>query len=177
VTLSRRALLRRAARLALGAAFGGAVVSAFAGATARAAAPRAVAPTTDRCPACGMAVLDARYAATAHTAGGRTLVYDAIECLADHLNGHAGEAPTIAAAFLADRAASSREAAFWLPADAAAILHHPRLRTPMGGGLAAFADDAAARAFADAQRLPDPELMPWSAVLERGRAAPWVPLV
>jgi hypothetical protein len=69
----------------------------------------------DRCPACGMAVVDGRFAAQARTEGGRTLVYDAIECLADHLNGHAGEVPVVVAAWLADRVASTREVAVWCP--------------------------------------------------------------
>ena len=181
MTLTRRAFLRRAALLAVAAVIARAVAQAGdapAGRSADAptAAPRAVA-LTDRCPACGMAVLDARYAAIAATTGGRTLVYDAIECLADHLNGHAGAAPDVATAWLADRVASTREAAVWLPTETALLLHHPRLRTPMGGGLAAFPDEVSARAFADAQRLDAPELLPWSAVRERGRATPWVPSV
>jgi copper chaperone NosL len=139
--------------------------------------PRGVAIGDDRCPACGMAVVDARFAAQARTDGGRTLVYDAIECLADHLNGHAGPVPVVAAAWLADRVASSQAVASWWPAEAATLLHHPRLRTPMGGGLAAFEDEPQALAFAAAQRLADPSVLTWDEVLELGVPRPWVPLV
>jgi copper chaperone NosL len=165
VILDRRTFLRRAALLAAAAVVARAVGQGE---------PRAVA-ITDRCPTCGMAVIDARFAAIAATTLGRTLVYDAIECFADHVNGHGRPAQEIASAHLADRIASTREAAVWLPASAALLLHHPRVRTPMGGGLVAFADRASAEAFAHETRLSDPEFLAWSAVLERGRAAPWVP--
>lgn len=143
---------------------------------ASAATPRPLRPADDRCPACGMAVMDARYAAQALTLGGRTLVYDAIECLADHLNGHAGSPTTVAFAWLADRAASEPTVAVWLAADRATVLHHPRLRTPMGGGLAAFEDAVSAHTFADEQRLDGAESVSWDEVLDRGAARPWVPV-
>lgn len=171
-TLSRRAALRWLA------AFTGLLVAG-----GRAAAqttdpePRGVAIGDDRCPACGMAVVDARFAAQARTEGGRTLVYDAIECLADHLNGHAGPVPVVSAAWLADRVASTQAASVWWPAEVATLLHHPRLRTPMGGGLAAFGDEPEALAFAEAQRLAEPSVLTWDEVLELGIPRPWVPLV
>jgi len=181
IGVTRRAALRWLARAALA---GLAVVAGRAHAQGDAAAtspvphePRPLAFGNDRCPACGMAVIDGRFAAQARTAGGRTLVYDAIECLADHLNGHAGEVPAVVAAWLADRLDSTREVAAWLPAAEAAVLHHPRLRTPMGGGLAAFADLEDLRAFAEAQRLVEPTVLAWHEVLELGEARPWVPVL
>ena len=140
------------------------------------APPRPVARADDRCPACGMAVIDARFAAQARDSGGRTLVYDAIECLADHRNGHAGPVPGEGPAWLADRTASSAAAAVWLPAAEAVVLHHPRLRTPMGGGLAAFADVPAALAFAEANALADATAYRWAEVLALGVPRPWVPV-
>lgn len=169
--LTRRAALRRLA------AFVGLALAGPAVAQPAEPEPRAVAIGDDRCPACGMAVVDARFAAQARTDGGRTLVYDAIECLADHLNGHAGEVPVVAAAWLADRVASTQAVAAWWPAEAATLLHHPRLRTPMGGGLAAFGDPREALAFAEAQRLTEPSVLTWDQVLELGVPRPWVPLV
>lgn len=166
-SLSRRAVLRLLAMAPL---------ALLAGLPARAATrgPRPVQLVDDRCPACGMAVMDARFAALAVTDGGRTLVYDAVECMADHRNGHAGPAPSVAEAYLADRAASSREEAVWCDVDDAVVLHHPRLRTPMGGGLAAFCSDDAARAFAEAQGYGEPRLLGWREVLEVGADRPWV---
>ena len=170
--LSRRAALRRLA------AFAGLVLfGARAAAQPAAPEPRPVAIGDDRCPACGMAVVDARFAAQARTEGGRTLVYDAIECLADHLNAHAGPVPAVVAAWLADRVASTQAVSAWWSVEEATLLHHPRLRTPMGGGLAAFGDPPAALAFAEAQRLAEPIVLTWEEVLELGIPRPWVPQV
>ena len=170
--ISRRGALKRALAALLALAVGRGQVEPLA-----IPAARQVAIGDDRCPACNMAVFDARFAAQAHTVGGRVLVYDAIECLADHLAGHAGEVPLVVGAYLADRVASERAAARWLLADEAQLLYHPALRTPMGGGLAAFVNPEDALAFADASRLATPELLSWGAVLERAALQPWVPQV
>ena len=69
-----------------------------------------------------------------------------------------------------------RRRAVWLPVDAAVVLHHPRLRTPMGGGLAAFGDVAAALAFAEANALADATTYAWAEVVALGVARPWVPV-
>jgi copper chaperone NosL len=138
------------------------------------ATPRAVQRADDRCPACGMAVMDARFAAQAVTDGGRVLMYDAVECLADHHNGHAGPVPTITVAWLADRHDSAADGAVWRLAEDATVLFHPRLRTPMGGGLVAFETTEAAWAFAQASNLADPTLLSWAEVLAQGVDRPWV---
>jgi copper chaperone NosL len=169
VPVSRRGALKRALAALLALSLGRAAPAAL--------APRPVAIGEDRCPACNMAVFDARFAAQGHTVGGRVSVYDAIECLADHLGGHAGEVPLLVGAYVADRVASERAEAIWLPADDALFLYHPALRTPMGGGLAAFENTEAALAFAAAGRLADPQLLGWERLLERGIERPWVPLV
>jgi copper chaperone NosL len=135
--------------------------------------PRALRIGVDTCPYCSMAVIDGRFAAQAVLSGGRTLTYDAIECLLDHLAGHGPPPPDAAEAWLADRVASGREAVTWLNAEAALLLHHPRLRTPMGGGLAAFASTADARAFAETNRLDGAETLSWDEA--RTVSEPWVP--
>jgi copper chaperone NosL len=169
--VSRRTALRWLAWAPL-AAWVGLGTAAAQGATG--ATPRAVQRADDRCPACGMAVMDARFAAQAVTDGGRVLMYDAVECLADHRNGHAGPVPAIAIEWLADRGASVADGAVWRDAAASTVLFHPRLRTPMGGGLAAFETPEAAQAFAHASNLPDPTLLAWAEVLEQGVDRPWV---
>jgi copper chaperone NosL len=136
--------------------------------------PRAVQRADDRCPACGMAVMDARFAAQALTDGGRVLVYDAVECLADHRNGHAGPVPTLVVEWLADRQDSRADEAVWRRAEESTVLYHPRLRTPMGGGLVAFETTEAAWAFAQAGGLADGTLLSWAEVLEQGVDRPWV---
>jgi copper chaperone NosL len=137
--------------------------------------PRPIDDRIDVCPYCTMKVIDARFAAQVETAGGRTLTYDAIECLLDHAAGHGPPPPDVADAWLADRVASARDDATWLAVDAAVLLHHPRLRTPMGGGLAAFPDADAAAAFADANRLDDARTLTWDAARSEANDRPWVP--
>ena len=169
--VSRRAALRWLAWAPVAAWVG---LGSAAAQGAPGASPRAVRRADDRCPACGMAVMDARFAAQAVTEGGRVLVYDAVECLADHRNGHAGPVPTVAIEWLADRNASRADLAVWRHAEESIVLFHPRLRTPMGGGLAAFATTEAAWAFAQAGNLADATLLTWAEVLEQGVDRPWV---
>jgi copper chaperone NosL len=176
---TRRAVLRWLARtpLVAGAAWlTGAARAQGAGADASVAPPRPVRRGEDRCPACGMAVIDARFAAQARDPGGRTHVYDAIECLIDHRNGHNGPVPGDGPAWVADRVASTATEATWLTVDAAVLLHHPRLRTPMGGGLAAFVDVPAALDFATAQGLDGATTYAWAEVMALGVPRPWVPV-
>ncbi len=137
--------------------------------------PRALRPGVDTCPYCSMPVIDGRFAAQAVTEGGRALSYDAIECLLDHLAGHGPPPPVVAETWLADRQASGRETVAWLATGEAVLLHHPRLRTPMGGGLAAFATAEAAAAFAAANRLDGAETLSWDAAQSRAAERPWVP--
>jgi copper chaperone NosL len=169
--VSRRAALRWLvlAPAALVAGLGAAAAQGAAGAT-----PRPVQRADDRCPACGMAVMDARFAAQALTDGGRTLVYDAVECMADHRNGHAGPVPVMVAAWLADRGASRADEAVWCDADTAVVVHHPRLRTPMGGALIAFETVEDANAFVATQGLAGATFLTWAETLEEGVDRPWV---
>lgn len=137
--------------------------------------PRALDVGVDTCPFCNMSVIDGRFAAEAVTEGGRTLVYDAIECLLDHEAGYGPPAPPVTERWLADRTASSRTNVTWLDTQQAVLLYHPRLRTPMGGGLAAFASADEALAFADTNRLSDPRLLSWEEAAAEAIERPWVP--
>lgn len=139
------------------------------------AAPRPTAFGVDVCPYCSMTVVDLRFAGQVVTPTGLVHSYDAIECLADHLAGRGPTPPTVAEAYLADRAASSREEVSYLPAEEAVVLYHPRLRTPMGGGLAAFVTAEAATEFAAANRLSDARILTWEAVLQEATQRQWVP--
>jgi hypothetical protein len=75
--------------------------------------PGPVVVGTDRCPYCSMSVIDARFAAQQVTVSGRVHVYDAIECLVDHLAGHGGPALAAGWCFVADHAASTRTRRAW----------------------------------------------------------------
>ena len=129
----------------------------------------------DRCPYCSMSVIDARFAAQQVTVGGRVHVYDAIECLVDHLAGHGGPALAAGWCYLADHAGSTRDDAQLVGVHDATILHHPRVRTPMGGGLVGFAEAEDAAAFVAERGLQDVVAWPWDALVERSREKPWVP--
>ena len=187
--LSRRRALARIGRLlaaALLAALpaGSARAGRMAGATPDEAASRDDGPGPApvrvgalRCPYCSMSVIDARFAAQQVTTGGRVYVYDAIECLVDHIAGHGG--PVLAAGwcFVADHEASTRDEASLLSVHVAQLRHHPRLRTPMGGGLVAFASEQQADAFAAERGLDGIEVWTWDGLVERSRERPWIPLL
>ena len=187
VDLARRRTLKRLGLVLAGVALAplpGAVAWAqrAAGATAEEAARRDEGPGpgpvqvgTDRCPYCSMSVIDARFAAQQVTVTGRVHGYDAIECLVDHLAGHGGPPLAEGWCFVADHAASTRDVASLIGVHAAHLRHHPRLRTPMGGGLVAFADEAAAAAFVAERGLADVQAWEWDALVARSRERPWVP--
>ena len=139
------------------------------------AAPRPTTFGVDVCPYCSMTVVDLRFAAQVVTPTGLVHSYDAIECMADHLAGHGPTPPDVAEAYLADRAASSREAVTYLPVEEAVVVHHARLRTPMGGGLAGFATAEAAADFVEANRLAGARVLTWEQVLVEAAERPWVP--
>lgn len=139
------------------------------------AAPQPTKYGVDVCPYCSMTVADLRFAAQVVTVTGVVHTYDAIECLADHLSGHGPTPPEVAEVYLADYLASQREAVSYVDAAEAVILHHPRLRSPMGGGLAAFSSRADAEAFAKDRRLADARYLDWEQVIETGAGHPWVP--
>ena len=139
------------------------------------AAPRPTTYGVDVCPYCSMTVVDLRFAAQVVTPTGLVHSYDSIECLADHLAGRGPTPPAVAEAYLADRAASTREEVNYLPVEEAVVLYHPRLRTPMGGGLAAFVSAEAATEFADANRIADARILTWEAVLQEATQRQWVP--
>lgn len=123
-----------------------------------------------------MPVIDGRFAAQVITSGGLTLTYDAIECLLDHEAGHGPPPPNAIERWLADRKHSQREAVVWLEAETeATLLHHARLRTPMGGGLAAFHSLDEARMFVETNRLSGAQTLSWSEARSLASERPWVP--
>lgn len=139
------------------------------------AQPRPLQAGVDRCPYCNMTVIDGRFAAQLITPLGRHYHYDAIECLVDHLNGHGPPVPEVAGLYAADFARSTVSDAHYLAVAALLFLHHPRIRTPMGGGLVAFSEKAAAERFSAERRLRDVRTLNWDALLSEGAARPWVP--
>jgi len=184
VDASRRAFLRRLGSFGLAAAFAacGVASAEASAATADEAALRdeadpGAAPFevgAERCPYCSMAVIDARFAAQQRTVSGRVHVYDAIECLVDHIAGHGGPPLTAGWCYIADYAASSRDAAQLISVHEATVVQHERFRTPMGGGLVGFGSAAGAAAFVAERGVGNAEAWAWSALVERARTEPWV---
>jgi copper chaperone NosL len=94
----------------------------------------------DTCSHCRMAVSQRELAAELVTRQGRVEIFDDIGCLAAWLREHGR--PEGSAAFVVDHRAGE-----WLAAESATYVASP-LPTPMGSGLSAFADPAAAAAAA-----------------------------
>lgn len=139
------------------------------------AAARPVRVGVDVCPYCNMTIIDARYAAQMITRTGKVYNYDAIECLVDHLNGYGGAKVEPRELYAADFAVSTAKEASEKPVDALIFLYHRRIRTPMGGGLVAFADPKAADRFAQQRRLKDVRRLRWRELVAEGKQHPWVP--
>jgi copper chaperone NosL len=131
-----RAHVRRATVLLL-ATFGGACGIA-------ADAPPEIVVDRTPCAHCGMLVSELTYAAAYRGPGQDARVFDDIGCLLDFTR----DEPQ------ADRArvwVHDFQAGGWIDGGSAVFVRSPALRTPMGGGLIAFRDPAAARHAAGQQ--------------------------
>ncbi len=129
----------------------------------------------DVCPYCNMTVIDARYAAQMITRTGKVYSYDAIECLVDHLNGYGGPKAEPRELYAADFAASRADRVELRAVGDLVFLYHRRIRTPMGGGLAAFARSEDADRFVRERRLQGVRRMRWDELVTEGRQHAWVP--
>jgi copper chaperone NosL len=98
--------------------------------------PRPVHLGADECAHCRMAIEDTRFAAQLLTDRGRSEVFDAIECLATAIaeGTYAGE--NIHSLWVMD----SVEGGAWVRVEEAHFVHSSEIRSPMGMGVAAFAD-------------------------------------
>lgn len=134
--MTRRRLLRLTIAGAVAAAAAPAVW-ALAIRPADESGPPEVAYGRDRCEACGMIISDPRFAAAARQ-NSAVRRYDDIGCLIRH----SGEPLTSGAAvgFVHDLPSEG-----WIKASRAWYVRSPAIRTPMNYGIAAYADEAAAR--------------------------------
>ena len=98
----------------------------------------------DTCHACGMIIEDDRYAAAVVTQGGDGEVErQAFDDAGEMLEFKPAGGVTIARRYVRDVATRR-----WVDSDAATFVKAPDLQTPMGSGIVAYADPAAARAWA-----------------------------
>jgi copper chaperone NosL len=92
----------------------------------------------DECAFCKMTLVDQRFGAELVTAKGKVLIFDDLACLFRHQRANPAPAGNGARVFVIDFA----QPAHLVPAEAAHYLLDDRLRSPMGGGIAAFGQAA-----------------------------------
>jgi len=147
--------------------------AAFPGACSRGGsdAPPEIHFGQDVCAACTMIVSEQRFAAAIVPDDGRgdPLAFDDIGCLLAWERRHP-DAPVLA------RWVHDHEGPDWLRAESAWYVRSPELRSPMGSGVVAVADDVAARGLSEER---DGSAMDWSALrteaTERGLVRPPAP--
>jgi copper chaperone NosL len=110
----------------------------------------------DVCSECGMIISERRFAAAAATANGDTTLFDDIGCLLAYRQKHS---PAWAAIWVHDF-----ESQTWMDASTARYLVSSGVRSPMGWGIAAFADPSMAEAQ---QHELGGELVTWDELLAR----------
>ncbi|MCS6868112.1 MAG: nitrous oxide reductase accessory protein NosL [Thermus sp.] len=139
-------------------------------------APRALRVGVEACPYCFMTLLDARHAAQAVNPQGKAFFYDDPACLLDQLNGWGGPSLRAREVYLADYGESTRSEPRWVPAEGAILYHHPRIRTPMGSGLLAFARREALEShLRERPERAGGRVLSWAQALKEGGKRPWVP--
>lgn len=106
--------------------------------SARADGPPHLEEDRTACAHCGMLVSERMFAAAYRTAAGEAKVFDDIACL---LAAARAEAGADALQFWFHDAPSRA----WIEGPRAVFVHAPNLKTPMAGGMLAYADEAAAR--------------------------------
>jgi copper chaperone NosL len=109
-------------------------------------APPSIAYGDSLCAECGMIINDDRFGVATIIEGARgpeALLFDDFNCQFNHEREH----PELAITRRWARDHATRE---WLDESDAAFVHGPSIRTPMGSSLAAFEEEATARAFAEA---------------------------
>ncbi|HSJ25313.1 MAG TPA: nitrous oxide reductase accessory protein NosL [Longimicrobiales bacterium] len=127
-------------------------------------APEPVHLGAEECAHCSMLITERRYAAQLLNSNGKAFKFDAIECLRDFVQGGSIAAADIHSLWVTDSAGGED----WVQVEDAVFLHSAELRTPMGGGLAAYA--ASVDAEAAAAEL-NGHLMTWTQLLAMAPAA------
>ena len=103
---------------------------------AKAMGPPEIVMDRTACSHCGMFVSEPVYAAAFRTHNEEPRAFDDIGCMLQALRTEAASPTNV---WVQDAAGGG-----WLDADDAIFVASPQLRTPMGGGLLAYADEAAA---------------------------------
>ncbi len=125
--------------------------------------PRPIEPGRDSCALCTMGIAETRFAAELVTRTRQVRTFDSIECMAGFLT-FEFDATGIGSLWVTDHDAPTR----LVRADTAWFVRSPRIRSPMGMGLAAFATRAARDA---ALSTLGGEALDWAGVLRTVREA------
>lgn len=106
---------------------------------------------------CRMPIVDARFAAQVVLETGKVMKFDSIECTTGWLAQQT--ASSVHSVWVSDATGSGE----LIPATEAVFVQNEAIRSPMGGGLAAFASASAAH---EALEAPDATLLSWTDVLD-----------
>ena len=112
--------------------------------SAKAMGPPEIVVDRTVCSHCGMFVSETTHAAAYQVPGGSARVFDDIGCMLDAVRDETASAITV---WVQDAAGAG-----WVLADAAVFVASPQIRTPMHGGIVAYADAAAAEKAATRYR-------------------------
>lgn len=107
--------------------------------------PEPVHVGSEECAHCSMLISDRRFAAQLLNVRGKAFKFDSVECLRSFVQAGTVPATDVHSVWVTDLEAGDG----WIAAADAAFLSSPELRTPMGGGLAAFASAGDARGMAE----------------------------
>jgi copper chaperone NosL len=130
--------------------------------TACSHAPEPVRYGKDACAHCKMTIMDKRFAAELVTAKGKIFKFDAAECMAAYLE----ENPAVAADMKSNFLVSDfNQPGQFSDARKAWFLRDSSLSSPMGGNLAAFITQSAAKR---AQHDPAAKVCDWMTLLKEG---------
>lgn len=116
----------------------------------------------DECSHCHMILSEQRYAAVARSAGGDEVRFDDLGCFARFLAGSSEPWQ----AWVQDSGGAG-----WLPAESARYVRHQGLSTPMGSGLTAHANPAAAAAEVAKKGAGSGQELSWQQVLAAARGS------
>jgi copper chaperone NosL len=111
----------------------------------------------DECARCRMTLSEAQFAGQLLTRRGRVLTFDSVECLAGYVNEGTVPVDDLHSLWVMD----FNDPEHWIPAERAVYLQGDGIRSPMGLGLTAHVDAAAAAAL---QRESGGEIVDWDGV-------------
>lgn len=115
--------------------------------------PEPIVMGRDECAHCRMLISDSRFAAQLVTEHGRHQKFDSIECMLEMMRDD-GEYPSV-------WVSNAAEPGEWLEAEHAVFVRSDQIRSPMGGGLAAFEYEV------EAENLQGGTLLSWQELAVR----------